>query len=65
MQLSFKEQPLLLAKAGEILHFFYDKEVISEEVITNWYIELDEELKSKSLKQLIAWLEQASEEESD
>lgn len=57
----------LLAKVGQIIHYLYDKELLTEDAILSWYHDLDEDISGtikNSLKKLVDWLEAASEEES-
>lgn len=60
------EHDYLNSRVLKIVHYLYDKEYVSEEAILNWYssMEKDSEIR-KSLKQLVDWLNQSSEEESD
>lgn len=60
------EYEFLKARVLKIVHYLYDKEYVSEEAILNWHnsMEKDSEIRS-SLKQLVEWLNQSSEEESD
>lgn len=58
---------MLKAKSGNILHYLYDQEVLSEDAIISWFNDLDDDAQCKtdtSLKKLIDWLQQSSEEDS-
>ncbi|XP_055913277.1 translation initiation factor eIF-2B subunit epsilon [Eupeodes corollae] len=63
-----EEQPALRAKVAQIIHYLYDKEIVSEEAIRLWHKELDDDestwLKAP-LAKLIDWLDQSSEGSSD
>lgn len=56
----------LKSKIAQILHFLYDKEIITEESILSWHDELDDnkEWIRNSLTKLIEWLNTTSEEET-
>lgn len=60
------EHDILKSRVLKIIHYLYDKEYVSEEAILNWHdsMEKDSDIR-KSLKQLVDWLNQSSEEESD
>ncbi|CAI5759885.1 unnamed protein product [Candida verbasci] len=67
------EQPELIPQIPKILHSFYDKDLISEEVLIKWgskvskkYVPKDISKKvRKAAKPFIKWLQEAEEEESD
>lgn len=57
------------AKVAQIIHYLYDKEILSEDSILGWHNEIDDDnLSSKwlkqSMKKLVDWLMASSEEES-
>lgn len=57
-----------MQRSGQILHYLYDIEVLSDTAILSWYEGLDDDSvckTEKSLAKLKEWLEQSSEEESD
>lgn len=61
------QYPALRAKSGNILHYLYDQEVLTEDAIVSWFEDLDDDSECKTdagLKKLIDWLQQSSEEES-
>ncbi|CAO1410861.1 unnamed protein product [Diamesa tonsa] len=55
----------LKQKLPNVVKFLYDEDVITEDVILSWYSDLDEDKEwvKTSLKKIVEWLEQASEEE--
>lgn len=62
------ENNVLRPKIAQLIHYLYDKEIVSEDAILAWYGELDDDEMDwmrKSLSKLIAWLEESSEEESE
>lgn len=61
-----EEIPAMKPKLAKIIHFLYDEDVISEEVILTWFEDLgdDKDWVSNSLKKLVEWLQQDSEEDS-
>ncbi len=61
------EMDVLRSKIAQIVHYLYDKDILTEEAILAWHEELDEESAwiRSALTKLIEWLEQSSEEESD
>lgn len=54
------------SKIAQIIHFLYDKEIITEESILSWHGELDDDKEwiRNTLSKLIEWLSASSEEES-
>ncbi|GAB0087151.1 translation initiation factor eIF-2B subunit epsilon [Sergentomyia squamirostris] len=54
-------------KVSNIVHFFYDEDLVSEEVVISWYEELSDDVKwlKSGLKPLILWFEKASSDDSD
>lgn len=58
---------MLKSKIAQIIHFLYDKEIITEESILSWHDELDDDKEwiRHSLTKLIAWLNESSEEEDE
>lgn len=53
-------------KLMKLLHFLYNEDILSEEVILAWYEDNEVDWIKRSLKKFIEWLEQESEEsESD
>lgn len=58
---------MLKSKIAQIIHFLYDKEIITEKSILSWYDELDDDKEwiRQSLTKLIAWLNESSEEEDE
>ncbi|KAI5958492.1 TIF5 [Candida pseudojiufengensis] len=67
------QYPSLTSQLPKILHSFYDKDLISEEIIINWgskvskkYVSKDISKKvRKSAKPFIQWLQEAEEESDD
>lgn len=55
------------SKIAQIIHFLYDKEIITEESILSWHNELDDDKEwiRNTLKKLIEWLNASSEEEEE
>lgn len=56
------------AKISKVVHYLYDKDFVSENAIISWYAQLDADehrTLRQSLKELIEWLNQSSEEEDD
>uniref|UniRef100_A0A336KNH5 Translation initiation factor eIF2B subunit epsilon n=1 Tax=Culicoides sonorensis TaxID=179676 RepID=A0A336KNH5_CULSO len=62
---TFAQVPALKTRGHQLLHYFYDNEILSEDAITSWYENLDDESEAKtdSIAKFIKWLEDASEEE--
>lgn len=56
------------AKISKVIHYLYDKDVVTEDAIVTWYEQLDEEeheeLKQQ-LKELIEWLNQSSDDDEE
>lgn len=65
-QESCHQNEALKSKIAQIIHFLYDKEVITEESILSWHNDLDNDKEwiRNSLTKLIQWLSASSEEES-
>lgn len=65
-QESCHQNEKLKSKIAQIIHFLYDKEIITEESILSWHNELDDDKEwiRNSLEKLIEWLNASSEEES-
>lgn len=65
-QESCHQNEKLKSKIAQIIHFLYDKEIITEESILSWHDELDDDKEwiRNTLSKLIEWLNAASEEES-
>lgn len=55
----------LKSKVMHIVKFMYDRDLLNEDVILNWYEDLEMEWVKKSLQPLIKWFEEESEESSD
>jgi translation initiation factor eIF-2B subunit epsilon len=56
----------LKPKLVRILHYLYNEDVLSEDVIISWHQDLEDGWVKESLKKFIEWLEQSEEEsESD
>lgn len=66
MQESCHQNEQLKTKIAQIIHFLYDKEIVTEESILSWHgdLEDDREWIRNSISKLIAWLNETSEEES-
>lgn len=57
----------LKSKIAQIIHYLYDKEIITEESILAWHDDLDDDklwIRS-SIQKLIDWLNETSEEDDD
>lgn len=57
------------AKVAQIIHYLYDKEILSEDSILKWHNDIDNANSSnkwlkQSMKKLVDWLMESSEEES-
>lgn len=55
-------------KISQVVHYLYDKDIVSEEAIQGWYTQLDIKEHAtlrQSLANLIDWLNQSSEDEDD
>lgn len=65
-QESCYQSEILKPKLAQIIHFLYDKELITEDSILNWHDELDDSKDwiRTALSKLVAWLNESSEEES-
>lgn len=63
----------LKTKLAQIIHYLYDRDMLTEDAILNWYKQLDtndndgndNEWIRNALSKLIEWLEASSEEEDD
>lgn len=57
---------MLKTKLAQIIHFLYDKEVVTEDSIIQWHDDLDDDKEciKSALAKLIAWLNESSEDES-
>ena len=55
----------LKSKIMHVVKFMYDKDVLTEDAITDWYEDVEHEWVKKSLQPLIKWFEEAESEESD
>lgn len=65
MQESCNQNENVQTKVAQIIHYLYDQEIVDEDAILTWHEDLDEDnFLRKSLKKLVEWLEQSSEEES-
>uniref|UniRef100_U5EJL2 Translation initiation factor eIF2B subunit epsilon n=1 Tax=Corethrella appendiculata TaxID=1370023 RepID=U5EJL2_9DIPT len=62
----FNQNEIVRPKLAQVIHFLYDKELLTEDAILLWHEQISEESNwmKTSLAKLIAWLEQSSEEES-
>jgi translation initiation factor eIF-2B subunit epsilon len=60
-----EENEKIKLKLVKILHFLYNEDILSDDVIVSWYEDIDVDWVKKSLAKFIEWLEQESEEESD
>ncbi|XP_039961225.1 translation initiation factor eIF-2B subunit epsilon [Bactrocera tryoni] len=63
-----EENEYVRAKISKVVHYLYDKDFVSEDAIISWYAQLDADehrTLRQSLKELIEWLNQSSEEEED
>uniref|UniRef100_A0A6B2E7N3 Translation initiation factor eIF2B subunit epsilon n=1 Tax=Phlebotomus kandelakii TaxID=1109342 RepID=A0A6B2E7N3_9DIPT len=62
-----QERENLKSRVSQIIHFFYNVDLLSEEAIVSWYEELGEDAKwlKEGLKKLIVWFQEASSDESD
>ncbi|XP_036318053.1 translation initiation factor eIF-2B subunit epsilon-like isoform X1 [Rhagoletis pomonella] len=64
----YEENEYVRSKISKVVHYLYDKDFVSEDAIIAWYEQLDAEdhhALRQSLKELIEWLNQSSEEEDD
>ena len=60
------ENDNLKQRIVKIVHYLYDKEYVSEDAILLWHENMEDDNSLKNtLKQLVDWLNQSSEEESD
>ncbi|XP_062539221.1 translation initiation factor eIF-2B subunit epsilon [Armigeres subalbatus] len=63
-----EQEELIRSKIAQLVHYLYEKDYITEEVILEWYEDLEDEgdaTVKKSLAKLVDWLMQSSEEEED
>lgn len=63
-----EQNELLLSKVAQVVHYLYEKDYVTEEVILEWHEELEDGPDAnvkKSLAKLVEWLQQSSEEEED
>lgn len=63
-----KESETLKPKTAQIIHYLYDKEILTEDAILTWHKDAidseDTEWIKTPLEKLIEWLEASSDEES-
>ncbi|XP_058444549.1 translation initiation factor eIF-2B subunit epsilon [Malaya genurostris] len=65
---SAQQEELIRAKIAQLVHFLYEQDFISEEVIFEWHEELEDEGEGsvkRNLTKLIDWLMQSSEEDDN
>lgn len=60
-----EESEKLRPKLLKTLHFLYNEDVLSEDIILSWFEDIDKEWVKKSLKKFIEWLQVEESEESD
>lgn len=60
-----EENPNLKSKLMHIVKYLYDKDVLTEDVITSWYEDVESDWVKESLLKIIQWFEEAESEESD
>ncbi|XP_055534339.1 translation initiation factor eIF-2B subunit epsilon [Wyeomyia smithii] len=63
-----EEEEMVRSKIAQLVHFLYERDFITEEVILEWHQELDEDGPGsikQSLAKLVDWLMQSSEEEEE
>lgn len=53
----------LLKTIQNVLNFLYQKDMVSEDVVLEWFEDYDDEDTAKHLKQFIEWLQQESSDE--
>lgn len=58
---------MLKPKLAQIVHFLYDKEILTEESILMWHdaLEDDKEWVKSAVSKLVAWLEESSDDDDD
>ncbi|XP_054730503.1 translation initiation factor eIF-2B subunit epsilon [Anastrepha obliqua] len=64
----YEENEYVRSKISKVVHYLYDKDFITENAIMAWYAQLDSDehrALRQSLKELVEWLNQSSEEEDD
>ncbi|XP_059617931.1 translation initiation factor eIF-2B subunit epsilon [Phlebotomus argentipes] len=61
-----QENSNLKPRVSQIVHFFYDEDLLSEEAIVSWHEDLGEDAEwlREGLKKLIVWFQEASSDES-
>uniref|UniRef100_A0A182R6F4 Translation initiation factor eIF2B subunit epsilon n=1 Tax=Anopheles funestus TaxID=62324 RepID=A0A182R6F4_ANOFN len=55
----------LRTKIAQLVHYLYEQDLISEEVIIEWYDALEDETIKTILSKLVQWLQESSEEEEE
>lgn len=68
LQETCAQEELIQAKIAQLMHYLYEKDYLTEDVILEWHEQLDENEDAtlkKSLSKLVDWLMQSSEEDDD
>uniref|UniRef100_A0A8D9DUX5 Translation initiation factor eIF2B subunit epsilon n=1 Tax=Cacopsylla melanoneura TaxID=428564 RepID=A0A8D9DUX5_9HEMI len=60
-----EENSTLCGVAGKLLHKLYDKDILSEEIVTKWFNKLESSPLKKSVEPFVNWLQEADEESAD
>ncbi|XP_058128246.1 translation initiation factor eIF-2B subunit epsilon-like [Anopheles ziemanni] len=56
---------IIRAKIVQLLHFLYEGDLVSEEVIIRWYDGVEDETLKSTLAKFVQWLNESSDDESD
>ncbi|XP_052895949.1 translation initiation factor eIF-2B subunit epsilon-like [Anopheles moucheti] len=59
------ESETLLTKIPQLVHYLYEQDLIDEEVIIEWYDDVEDETIRTALLKLVEWLKESSDEQDD
>lgn len=60
-----EENENLCSVLGKLLHKLYDKDILSEDIVTKWFAKLEASTLKKSVEPFVKWLQEADEESED
>lgn len=60
-----EENETLCSVLGKLLHKLYDKDILSEDIVTKWFDKLEASPLKKSVEPFVKWLQEADEESED
>ncbi|OQR71006.1 translation initiation factor eIF-2B subunit epsilon-like [Tropilaelaps mercedesae] len=55
----------MLKTMQNLINFLYQRDILSEEAIIEWYIDLDDKVTKKYMKQFVQWLQQDNSDEEE